>query len=86
MTNTGRLRTTSDTAIEKIRPVPPASTPASIACRGPWVVAKMGPYFVVVLVWGPATHCGLRLVWPHFHSQRCPPYKLITGSKTGLVL
>ena len=41
----------------------------------------MGPYFVVILAWGPATRCGLRLVWPHFHLQRCPPYKFITGSR-----
>ncbi len=24
---------------------------------------------------------GLRLVWPDFRSQRCPSYKLITGSR-----
>ena len=35
----------------------------------------------VVLAWGPATRGGLRLVWLHFHWQRCPPYKFITGSR-----
>jgi predicted phosphoribosyltransferase len=37
------------------------------------VAEKIQPYFVVVLDGGPATAFGLRLAWPDFRSQRCPP-------------
>ena len=39
------------------------------------VADKIGPYFVVALDLGVAKAFGLRLVWPDFLSQRCPPYK-----------
>jgi hypothetical protein len=38
-----------------------------------WVAAQIGPYFVVGLDLGATKAFGLRLVWPNFRSQRCPP-------------
>ncbi len=47
----------------------------SSRARGPRVADKIGPYFVVALDLGTTKAFGLRLVWPDFLPQRCPPYK-----------
>jgi hypothetical protein len=37
------------------------------------VAAQIGPYFVLALDLGVTKAFGLRLVWPNFRPQRCPP-------------
>ncbi len=37
------------------------------------VAAQIGPYRVVGLDLGTTKAVGLRLVWPDFRLQRCPP-------------
>ena len=63
MTNTGHFLPVIDMEMGKIRPVPPGRGEKGAILR---LSENLTIIFIVILAWGPAVCCGLRLVWPIF--------------------
>jgi hypothetical protein len=63
MTNTAHFLPVIDMEMGKIRPVSPGRGEKGAILR---LSESLTTIFIVILAWGPAVCCGLRLVWPIF--------------------